>query len=249
MKNLLILSLLLSYIFNGFNSNDEAISVPLLNPEEQVIFDYLEATGGVAAHEAIEDYTFVRKATISGSEYEITETHKTVNKHKSNIFIDSELAQIALLNPSGGKIYFTPFSGAAFDTLIIDEVDHQERLAIYSSEREYDQLGVSLQLDGTEVINGNNAHKLLVTFPGESIVHTNYYDVQTGLKVRHTRLSENPKTGDEIVYKEDYSDYRQVDGDILIPHTIQTDNGMIPTPVSKISNFEANTGVSDSDFE
>jgi len=220
----------------------DPIEMEPISEAQAVINKYLEATGGVDAHNAIEDYTMVTNSQLGPYNYEITEIHKIPSKHKVTVVIDSNLAQIFTLNATKGVVGIFPTMDAVeMDTIIMESDEFESRQASRSKEIEYDQIGVSLQLDGTEVIDGNNAHKVLVTFPSGQM-YTNYYDEESGLKVRHTRGPE----GDMLMVN--YEDYMEVDGGILIPHTVSQASGQFQSMYT-VSSFEVNTGYSDDEFD
>jgi len=96
-------------------------------------------------------------------------------------------------------------------------------------------------MDGRTTIGEKSVYKI-TTNVGEIDVTTDYFDVNTGLKVRRIVMQLN--LGQFYVVTTDYSDYKEVDG-VLFPHTIDEDGGITGVIQLKVGSIK--TGVSFND--
>jgi zinc protease len=102
-----------------------------------------------------------------------------------------------------------------------------------------------LSLEGIEKVEGTDCYKIVVTDPmGES--HTDYYAVETSLKIRETAVREG--NGQTITMIQDYLEYADFDG-VTYPKVIQM-SGMMPMPMKKeMQSVEWNPELDESTFQ
>lgn len=112
-------------------------------------------------------------------------------------------------------------------------------------ELNYGNPGYQLSLQGITSIDGNDAYVMKITDP-DGNTSTNYYDVQSGLKVKQE--AERPSTQGKTNTVLTYGDYKEVDG-IEFPYTIGTEIGNGMTIDLKVKEIKVNSGLSDSDFK
>ena len=152
--------------------------------------------------------------------------------------VASDGAHVWMINPmmGGGAQEITgPQADAAkadadFDSVLLD----------------YKAKGTTIQLVGTEPINGKPAYHLKITKKSGLVQHY-YLDVESGLEVR-TASEVEQQDGAKSTMTTDLSNYQAVDG-LMMPFTMtQSLNG---TPVAEItiSKWEVNIPVDDDLFK
>jgi outer membrane lipoprotein-sorting protein len=106
-----------------------------------------------------------------------------------------------------------------------------------------DSLGVNLKLSGMTKVNGKNAYKIEMLFPSGT-KWIQYYDPETGLKVKETKNIVTPKGTftQEVLY----SDYKTLEG-VKYPFTIKQSIGP-QTMQFRVDSIKINTGIPDSKF-
>jgi hypothetical protein len=174
---------------------------------ETVIDNYIQAIGGVKKLKKVRDITIQAASTMQGM---------TINLEQYAIAPDKFLMQIGSgtmvfakqIYNAGKGVVISPMSGEN-KPMEEKELENFKEQAMVFSELFYSQLEYKLNLLGIEEQEGGKAYyKLEVTRPsGEK--NTDYYDLNTGLKMKS-------ETKDNIV---ELSDYKEVEG-ILFPHTM-----------------------------
>jgi hypothetical protein len=94
-------------------------------------------------------------------------------------------------------------------------------------------------------VDGKDVYVLKVTDPSGN-TSTNYYDVQSGLKVKE--ITEKPGTGGMSKSTVTYNDYQEASG-IKFPFTIGTEIGNGMAIDLKVKDLKVNSGLSDSEFQ
>jgi len=111
-------------------------------------------------------------------------------------------------------------------------------------ELQYQAFGYSLELDGISEVNGERAYVLTVTSPLGKI-HTEYYSVDTGLKIKEETMESHPQMG-EYMSATVYNSYMTVEG-IKIPNSITQIEGSQQFEIT-VSSISINPELKDSDF-
>jgi len=125
------------------------------------------------------------------------------------------------------------------------ELEKMKYQAIMNVETQYEKLGYKFDLKGIEAIDGSDAYKIKATLPDGSTT-TEYYNVESGLKVREVSTQDAGPMG-SVTVTMNYSDYKEVDG-IMLPHTMKQSMG--PQSFSiKLEEYKANTSISDDEFK
>ena len=109
-----------------------------------------------------------------------------------------------------------------------------------------DGRGYQLELKGLDNVEGKKAYKITVETPSGQ-KSTQYYDMETGLKIRELQSQEGPQG--PVTQTIDYDDYRDVQG-IKFPYTTKISGGGMPFTLDmKAKSIEMNTGLTDDDFK
>jgi hypothetical protein len=187
---------------------------------EQVMEKYISATGGKAAYEKVKGMRTVGRmelpnAGISG-EIEISQAAPA----KQYVVIEFD-AVGKIESGTDGKVAWeiNPMSGPRVKEGA--EAAIEIRNALISGELKWKELYASAKVEGKEEIEGKPVIKVVFTpKEGEGGPMTEYFDAETGLRVKSAMTVTTPQGELPIEFK--ISDYRKV-GDLLIPHmTTQT---------------------------
>jgi zinc protease len=93
------------------------------------------------------------------------------------------------------------------------------------------------------MVDGEKAYTIDVDKDGE--VSTEYYSVETGLKLREEATSDSPQG--VMTISQNYSDYREVEG-VMMPFKINISQG--PQKIEMITTeVKINSGLKKSDFK
>jgi len=112
-------------------------------------------------------------------------------------------------------------------------------------ELSYKNLGITTTLRAIEKVDESYAYVVDVVYP-TGTKSTDYYDTESGLKVRQTSYVQGPQG--EIAQAVDYQDYAAVDG-ILFPHTMMIPLGGPMKMTATVESIAVNKGVDESLFK
>jgi outer membrane lipoprotein-sorting protein len=132
----------------------------------------------------------------------------------------------AIVSQMGQKMQFT--EGPQFEAMKLQ--------AIMNAEMNYEKYGIAKELTGMETIDGQNAYRVEVKSPGGQQT-TEYYSVETGLKIR---------TDSQMGFSK-YSDYRTV-GNLKFPFQLQQQAGPQKMDIETVE-IKINKGLDKSLFE
>ncbi|HEX8843272.1 MAG TPA: hypothetical protein VF791_01310 [Pyrinomonadaceae bacterium] len=212
---------------------------------DAVLENYIKAIGGKAAIEKISSRvskgTF-ELASLAGLKGSVEVYEKAPNK------------QVAILNFPGLGTAADGFDGRQAWTLEPDSgvVHDKSGLELASSKRDaefYEELKLKelyprLTLKGVEKLGASEAY-VIEAVPAEGAPERFYFDVQTGLLVRHDSVEEGEEGKRSV--EEYYDDYRAVDG-VKLPFSLrQISPGM--TLIIKLVEVRQNVAIDDSKFK
>jgi len=226
------------YTFRG-EPVKESPAVPVDMTAEKVIEQYIGAMGG---RDRINDIRDVKQtASVSmGPQTIVIETfRKQPNKMTSRTLVNGNVMQEQVFD--GEKASVTAMGQT--QELAGEQLESMKFQARMHKFLRYDELGVSLSLEGTEAVDGNPAYKVKVTNP-DGMVRYDYYDVGTGLRVKTKQTVQGPQG--EITQSQTFSDYREVQG-VKFPYRIDI-SGM-RSMTMKVDSIQVNEGIEDQVFE
>jgi len=204
-----------------------------------IIGKYIEATGGKAAYNAIKDYKFTMQDE-SGTMKMVIST-KAPNMFKNVMSMGGKVLQEQVFDGTKGKTV----QNGSVSMVEGEELEKLKYQSVFNKELQYEKLGFKLELKGTEKIGDKEAYKIKVTVPNGDVI-TEFYDTNSGLKLREVRTEEVPQMGAMKIIT-DVSDYKEVDG-IMVPHTLKQAVGP-QAFVLKVASCETNTGMSNDEFK
>jgi outer membrane lipoprotein-sorting protein len=118
------------------------------------------------------------------------------------------------------------------------ELEELKLQSVMNMELNYAQYGIKFNLLGIEEINGKDAYKVEQINPNGIDKSTDYYNVETGLKIRSVEKQSIT----------DFENYKEVEGGIKMPYTITQDMGDQTIKLEVVS-IQINTKMKDSVFE
>lgn len=179
---------------------------------DAVLDKYLEAVGGEEAVAKFENVTINMSASIQGQEMGLNMTMAKGRKSKMSLAMGPMVMMAATSNGDAA-------STMQMGNNIPMKEEQKEELGFANgmfTEFELKESGATVELAGVEQINGNDAYGLEVTLSKGSS-YTLYFDAESGLKVRYSKVIETPQGSFNQTV--DYSDYKEVDG-VMVYHTL-----------------------------
>ncbi len=203
-----------------------------------ILDKYIEAIGGRSVVDGITSVVNKSQATLSmgGQTFDIG---RAVYQKGPDKFADVQSV------PVQGDIYQIYNSGDAFlvaggqkQVLPGPFAALMKYQGTLFGERFYEDIGFKLTYKGTSKVNEKDAHRIEIDLgSGQSV--TEYYDVETGLKVR-------VDLGQSGVI--DLGDYREVNG-VKIPHSFSQKGGQLPVAlVFESTEVTVNSDIDDAIF-
>lgn len=204
---------------------------------EQVIDKYIQAIGGKEKLMAIKDESLSMEASVQGMTLEMVSLKKDPGKVKISVTAMGNEVQSQVFDGKKGKVTQQGQSAAMGEK----ELKKAEGEALIFPELHYAKLGYKLSYKGTEAVNGNEAHKVIIEDP-QGNKETTYFDVKTGYMVKSVETSE---AGTQTT---EFADYQEQNG-IFAPRKVVI-AGVLPFPLEfKVKSIEWNKGLDDAKFK
>jgi zinc protease len=197
-----------------------AAAEPAKLTAEKVIDDYLEATGGRAAHEKLTSSYAKGKVTLEGMN--LGGTFETWLAAPRMMYSVIELQGLGKIESGcDGEVAWEKNAMSGSRILQGAERDRQLRAATFNGELDPKKLYKSIELAPDEQFEGRTAHKLVFTAPDDSVENA-YYDVETHLLIGQTMVAETQMG--KVPTKVVVSDYRTIDG-MTVPFSSSQEAG------------------------
>jgi hypothetical protein len=204
-----------------------------------VIDKYIDAIGGRKNLLKVSDRTTAMSAAIQGVNIAITSYQKAPNKLYQDINAGA-MDQKVIFDGENGV---TKVGG---QSMTVSGKD-LEKLKLESTMNlilDLNHYNVKASLKGIEKVDGKDAYKVELSLPS-GIIWTQYYDTQTGLKLKELKPIESPQG--TFTQESNYSDYKDIDG-VKYPFTIKQSMGRQSFEF-KVDSIKVNTGLADRNFE
>lgn len=201
----------------------------------KVIDQYLDAVGGKNKLQSVHDLTIEAEASIAGNVLQIEQKFLLPDHYFMNMSMQGRSLSRVLVK--GDEVSAEQMGQAS-------QLDDKTRNRMKAEARPFPELDYqngqyTLKLTGIEQVNNADAYVVEITGP-DGQEKTDYYDVNSGLKVRETTKS--AAAGQTA----DLSDYRMVDG-IKIPYHIVMNMG--PQKLdAQVKDVKVNSGLKQEDF-
>lgn len=210
---------------------------------EQVVEDYLNAIGGRAKINGVNDMQSTSTMQLQGMSFGMKTFQKGRDKYAVEMTMNGQPMNKQLYDGVEGKQSST---GAQIAYLEGEQLNDLKEQALFCKEAAYKTGGYKYVLKGLEVVEGSNAYVIEVERPdGKKI--TEYYDTKTSLKVREVSTAKGAD-GAPTVQTVDLMDYKEVNG-VKLPHGMKV-SGALPVPFKvSVSEIKLNSGVDDAVFK
>ena len=210
-----------------------------LTTADAVLDKYYAAVGGKEKVRTIQDMTINATADIQGRTMEMETKLKMPNKYKQVSYM--------MGNETGGATY----DGTTLSrSMRGQQTTKQGKEAMMEflqnhpfSELYYDTLGVEKKLAGVEKVDDKDAYKIQYTADGKEWF--DYFDTQTGLKVKRTATNETPRGKMEMDVR--FGDYQEVNG-IKFPFVRSQKFGQFEMTM-ETQSIKMNKGIDDKQFK
>ena len=204
-----------------------------------VIDNYIEAIGGAAAMNKIDDMTMTMSANVQGMIIDMTIQQKAPNLWRSVMSMGGNVMQEQVFDGTRGLA-----SGMQGRMELEGEMLEQMKVqAIMNPELTYRERGFNISLEGVETVEGKDAWKVNITSPQDATI-TEFFDIETGLKIRSVIVQDSPMGS--VTQITDFEDYREIDG-MKFPFTLKQQVGPQAFDM-EIQSIELNQGLADEVF-
>lgn len=207
---------------------------------EDVIDNYIKAIGGKAALEKVKTIESNYTLSMMGQSLDATILQKSPNKFKLTISMMGQTFQEQIYDGTSGAVI------QQGQTIKMEGKDLEglAEQAVMFPELGYVNNGYDLTLSGIEKVEGTDAYKVVVVAPSGNKV-TEYYDIESGLKLRSIGVLESPQGN--ITQTTDYGDYK-ASGGVMVPHTMNQSMGPQNIKMT-VKEVKVNGGIDDAAFE
>ncbi len=222
--------------FDGkeYDPNTKVRPAPEGVTARSVIDAYIKAIGGQKALLKTKDVTIMASTSMQGMTIGFDFYRKAPNLYLTKIGAGDMVFQKVVFD--GKSAWAVSPMGGESKEFTGNELEDMKVEADINQELNYEKLGVLLQLDGIEEIDGTDNYKLTLTYPSGTQV-THYYDVNTGLRTR--AVSEQGIAT--------FGDYREVSG-VKYPFALSQQMGP-QTLDLKVLSVKVNTKLKDDLFK
>lgn len=210
-----------------------------LTTADAVLDKYLTAIGGKEKLRTMQDMTVSATADIQGRTMEMETKLKMPNKYKQVSYM--------MGNEAGGATY----DGTTLSrSMRGQQTTKQGKEALMEflqghpfPELYYDTLGIEKKLVGVEKVDDKDAYKIQYTADGKDWF--DYFDTQTGLKVKRSATNEGPRGKVETDIR--FGNYKEVNG-IKFPFTRSQKLGQFEMTM-ETQSIKLNKGIDDKQFK
>ncbi len=218
----------------------KASALPADLTAEKVIAKYIDAIGGAKKVQELKSVKMTMKATIQGMELTMNSSKKAPGKSLTEVSMQGMVMQKEV---SDGKDYAVIANGQKPP---VDAATKEKNLfeAQLVPETMIAAMKVKSILKAVEAVDGKDAYVVEYVLPaGEKI--TNYFDVETGLKVQSMEMAKTPQG--EIAVPTKFQEYKEVSG-VKFPHVMLISQGPMNFKF-QVSSLEVNTALDDAIFK
>lgn len=196
----------------------ETFEMPAAGQTAQTVLDaYVKAIGGASKLAKVKTLSKVYTAEMGGMTVELTEQFAAPHMYAMTMSSGPMVMQRLVYDGVRGKK-----SGMDGDDELVDlELEDAKQSSVPFPEIAYKELDYGAMLNGVVEVNGRKCNRILVKKAAGG-AFTEYYDAETGLKVRHMEARATEQGTMQVTT--DFKDYKEVDG-ILFPQVIEQNMG------------------------
>ena len=227
----------------GNPTEPPSMEVPEGVTAKSVIETYIAALGGREKLSAVNDMISRYDAEITGAPMSI---QATIARKRPDMYMMEMTAEgmgtVMKQVYDGEKGRVSGMQGE--QELEGEQLDDMKNSAQFYPELDYLGESYELEISGMAKVNEEQAYVVQIT-NSEGDLTTEYYAVESGLKLREESTEETPQG--PMTSSSTYSDYREVNG-IMVPYTIEAKTGPQNVKLSA-SEVKVNSGIDDSMFK
>jgi predicted Zn-dependent peptidase len=198
----------------------------------EVISNYVKAIGGKEKLQKVNDVTTKMGMSMQGMKIEIISKQKAPNKMSVETLMGTNVLSKQVCN--GVKAMVKSQMGN--NELTGAELEEMLAQSTLNAELYLDKMGITVELKGSEDVEGQPAWKVQMNLPsGKNTV--DFYDQKSGLKVKSVAQQ------GQMSVTTLYSDYREVEG-VLFPFKLKQSAGPQSFDIA-VSAIEVNKGIDD----
>ncbi|AFK05356.1 hypothetical protein Emtol_4232 [Emticicia oligotrophica DSM 17448] len=218
-------------------------------PSADAIIDkFLTAIGGKDAIAKIQDITISSTSETQRGTSETEIKYKFPDRYSMSVYANGNEVMSSTYDGNrlksggfmggGGGGNRAPIEGQAAQLMAMRSNPFMETM--------YDKLGVTRTVVGKEKVGDKDAYKLELTTP-DGRKWNDYFDVETGLKVKTYSMNETPRGKFENIVS--YQNYKKFKGvEVMLPSQTKRTAGQMGEITSEVQSVKVNKGLKDSDF-
>ena len=206
---------------------------------ESIIKKYITAVGGDAAIASIKDIDMSGSAEIPGAPFKPDFVKKYIsNTAYSNVVSAMNGAMVLQKQTLVNGVYVEQGQGGASKEMDAKDKEELDEELLIINELYYLKNNYKPTVKGIVSVEGKDAYEVAIK-SAKGREFTNFYDVETGFKVKQTQMTEGPG-GTKVPVSTILSDYKSFGG-VQFPTTIIIDQGVKITVTMK--DIKINTGL------
>jgi len=226
---------------NPFDPSANSKSVPAGLTSQLVIQKYIDAIGGAANIQKVNDISMKAKLSVQSMSIDMKMIYKLPDKFLSEVSMNGQVMQKQVLNGEVGHS-----SGPQGEKDVTgEELERLKQSASPFIEMEYDKLHYKTELMEVTKIDGKYAYRVEITSP-KNVVSSDYFSTDTWLKVRSESSMDAGQMGKTSLVT-DYLDYTDIQG-VKYPKKMKQTIGPQSFDIS-IDEVLVNSGVKDEVFK
>ncbi len=198
---------------------------------DEIIDKHIAATGGKENWKKVKTVVMEGSFNVMGRDVDVKITSIHMKGSRQDISV-AGMSGYVFTTPEGGWMYM-PFQGQTKpEPMTADDVkEGLDDLDVQGNLLDYKEKGHTVELLGTEDVEGTECHKLKITRKNSG-EQTLYIDPSNYLLVR--AVTKRKAMGQEMEMKTDMGDYREVSG-VKVPFSISQPMGTIVMKSVKIN--------------
>jgi hypothetical protein len=209
---------------------------------QSILQKAVAAVGTPQAIAAVKDLQFNGEASIMGQTITINQKHVLPSAFSFSASMQGMVVQQQLLK--NGK-YTISQQGQTKEPDAQDKEEMDEKGAFFSDAYLLKQTGNNYTLSGIEKVNGKDAYALQVkTAAGREF--TNYYDVESGLRVKSASVKDAGPMG-KVTVQTYFTGYQPYNG-VQIPTHLLVDLGQFKQDIN-FKDIKVNSGLKEEDIK
>jgi Predicted Zn-dependent peptidases len=224
---------------NPYDPTQKSAAIPANMTAQTVLNKYIEASGGLTNINKIKTFTLKGKVLVQGMSLDLNMYYKIPGKFMMEMLMNGQTMQKQILNGDKGKS-----SGMGGQKeLTGEELNKLKEQSDLFPEISYEKLNYKTELKGVEKIDGKDVYVLDITSPSNTLT-TEYYSVETGLKLRSVSYVDTPNG--KLSQTTDVLEYETVNS-VKFPKKMKTVVGPQTMEIN-METLEANTDIKDDIF-